>query len=668
MTNEVVQNVMEALNKRLDSFMFSLMQLDLPATRHSQCTSDSNEKNQQKMKSQDKEKLSDVPIKRTDEPRSAIDMQIKKDVISTITNEVMKEVTELLNKMPSDALMPSKDQSRSQSHLPSSTLSRHSFDSHSSEKNQKPSKSRFAAWEQTNDNAPLLIANELPTCICRENSTRQPKKTLDLKDAEERKKKQFAQMDIAKDFISINQLRTERGSNEVVHLEAPKPIENELRMSCSVTGNQMLDEGRLSKDTLHNLYLISDISDNMTSFWSCDHEEKGEKEKEEDDDAFEIIQMPVSNEELFIPFVEPIEQQHDSSRDSPSFELLSEPPSPPSSIHLNEDHFSADEEKLEQQSRKTNSPNSVYMVDIQDKIFNDAHQSVNIDECVSVDSKKQLDVTYTFVRDEGIPSTKEARSSKSSCMQHRSNERKGPRDEGSYDDVRNSHASYLTVQNHCDSKTQSQCSCQSQTDSSDFTQSFHSHTTSVTDTTDLYAHIYANKYSEQTTINNDVREDITSFPFTMIPTIANLWDDHDVRVDGGWTKETRTNEKYRHDKCQNNYPEYSCTSNNSYPCNRDPSFGAYNQLHEAGSRVSRSSDRSCSNVGSRKTSAGEVNTADSVHILPETLVSAAAQVGSFAFDAAREMFDKLRAHTVSKNTVGYQKDEISKIDDTYGTR
>ncbi|CAL1686523.1 unnamed protein product [Lasius platythorax] len=694
-TNEVVKNVTEALNNRLDSLALSPLkelgqsgsQYSSLATRHPECSSDSNEKNQKKIRSQDQEQLSDVSIERADEPRNANitkDMQIKKDVISTITNEVVKEVTELLNKIPPDPVIPvpSKDQSQSQSHLPSSTpLSRYSFDSHSSEKSQEMI--RPQDWEQLSDNASIVRVDESSWySSILENSTRQLQKRLDLIEdviranvEEEKKKRQNrSKPSLDQRFTDLNRKRDiekekeqsvqnnawedlilrknlpQKNLNEEIHLEALKLIENELRMSCSVTGHQMLDEGRLSKDILGNQsdneildfekYMDGILeSDNMTSFWSCDQEEKGEKEKEEDDDAFEIIQMPTSTDEIFIePFVEPATEQrhHDSNRDSPSFELLSEPPSPPCSIHLNEDHFSANEEKLEQQSMKTNSPNSVYVVDIHGKIFDDALQSVNSDERVSVDSEKQPDITYSYVVEEDFPSTAEAHSSKSSCMEHRSNERKSPRDDanGSYDDVRNSHASYLTVQIHCDSRTPSQCSCQSQTDSGDFTQSFHSHTTSVIDTTDMYAHPFASKYGEHTTAN-DVREATTA---TAAPR-----NNHDVR-----TKETRTNEKYCHDKCPNNDPEYSCASNNSYPCSRDPSFGASSQSYEAASRASRSTDRSCSNVGSRKTPTDEqalLSTADSVHILPETLVSAAAQVGSFAFDTAREMFDKLRAHT-----------------------
>ncbi|XP_072748885.1 uncharacterized protein [Anoplolepis gracilipes] len=703
-TDEVVKNVTNTLNKRLDSLVFSPLKESNQSesqysslTTHSQSSLNSNEKSQKKIKSQDKKQLSDVSTERKykDKPRNANtvkNISLKKDVIATITNEVVKEMTELLDKTHVGSLIsvPSKDPCRTQClrYFPSSArIYRHPSDSHSTEKNQETIKSQDR--EQSNDNALMKMEDSLLYSKLLQDSTlhlqilgnnvlrihavneRMKKKqhqqiaqviTDDLIGDIGREKEQSVENNTQEDLISRQNLPNPKPSDEKVHLEALKLIENELRMNCSVTGHQMLDEGLLNRDicnTFDNNLLKSEknidvLSDNMTSFWSCDQEEKGEKEKEEDDDAFEIIQLPLTDEFLIkLPFKDStIEQQHhDSNRDSPSFELLSEPPSPPCSIHLNEDHFSANEENPEQRSVKTNPPNSVFAVDVHGKIFNDEHQTVNLDERVNVDLQKQFDAVYSFTDEDFLLTEEdflltededEEVRSKSPCAEHQSNERKNPRDEpnGSYDDVRNSHASYLTVQTHCDSKTQSQCSCQSQTDSGDFTQSFHSHTTSVTDTTDMYAHTYVNKYGDQViTTANDVREATTM-------ATATPRSNHDVDI--VLTKELRRNEIYRHDnKCPNNYPEYFCAPNNSCPCSRDPSFGRFS-YQSCPYRTGRSSDKSCSNLGSRKTSASDqalLSTADSVHILPETLVSAAAQVGSFAYDTAREMFDKLRAHT-----------------------
>lgn len=670
--NEVVKKVMKALNKRLDSFEFPL-ELDQfgsnssLAVQHSQCSSDSNEETQKKMRSQNKEQLSDTSPEHAAQPRNVNTMkniQMKKDVISTITNEVVKEMTELLDKIPMEPAtsVSSKDPLRNHQFLssfPSSTrLSRYSFDSHSNETNQNMTRPQDKDQSSDNLTSPMKMDESSWYSNILENSTRQlpldfigdviranaeeemKKKHYqhiaqvfsdDLRSNIEKKKEQFVRNNAWEDLVSRENLQMDP-SDERVHLETLKLIENELRMNCSVTGHQMLDE-EIKKDEIRIL------SNNKTFLQACD-QKKREKEKEEDDDAFEIIQMSALTDDLSIPFEEAVEQRHDSNRDSPSFELVSEPPSPPCSIRLNEDHFSANEEKLEQHSMKTNPPNSVYVVDVHGRIFNDEHQTMNPDKLV--DLKKQLDAIYSFVTDEDLlTEDEEVCSSKLSCGEHQSCERKSPQDDtnGPYDDVRNSHASYLTVQTHCDSKIQSQCSCQSQTDLGDLTQSFHSHTTSVTDTTDMYAHSYACKYDEVMTSQDCTPKDVRETMTTM--TAAAPRNNHDV--DGGWAKETRTNEKHHYDKCSNN-SEYLYTPNNSCLCSRDnPSFALYHP-----SRASKSSDRSCFN-GPKKTSASEqalLNTADSVHILPETLVSAAAQVGSFAYDTAREMFDKLRAHTV----------------------
>jgi len=321
-------------------------------------------------------------------------------------------------------------------------------------------------------------------------------------------------------------------------------------------------------------------------------------------------------------------------------------------MHFNEEHFSANEKNSEQQALQfanTNPPtSSIYVVDIHGKIYN---ESTDLNERISADLEKRSGGSYSFVT-ETLP-VQNTRCSKSLRPEQRSNEwKKNPRDDigcdirdnanSSYDDVRNSHTSYLTVRTHCDSKTQSQCSCQSQTDSNDFTQSFHSHTTSVTDTTDIYTEAYGSgRYGEQVLVTaKDIREAATGIATATATITATPRNDHDVHIGGGCMKETRTNERHCHDA--DNYSECFCTSYGSTP--QRTSVDPYQS-----SRASGSSDRSNSNVGSRKTSIGEqtLGTADPVHILPETLVTAAAHVGSFAYDTAREVFDKIRAHTVS---------------------
>lgn len=693
-THEVVKNVTEILNKRLDSLAYPpLKELGQSRSqsysslskRHPRYFFDSNEKNQKRMRSQDEEQSSDASIERVDEPQNvnaAEDPQTKKDVISTISQEVVKEMTEMLNKIPLDPLISVSSkkfgQSRSQSHLPSSKRLPRYFDSHSSEKNQR--KMRPQDGEQSSDDASIERTYE-PQNASGVDVSRQLQKKLDLigdaicasvKEEKRKKKynqrsaqvttdnlncdigkgqKQSTQNNVQEDFVPRKNLPLQ--VDPMSHDGSLGIFENELRMSCSVTGHQILDEGRT-----RDVWCCNNSDIDKTSFWSCDHEE-------EDDDAFEIIQMPTlgSRDESHPEKLAAEQRRHDSNRDSPSFELLSEPPSPtsgPCFMYFNEEHFSANGPNPEQQSLEDffdDTKSSVYVIDINGKIYSE-HELLNSDERVVTDLEKQSGGVYVFVTE--TSPVQDTRCSKSRPEQRSSERKKNPCDivcdtrdntNNSYDDVRNSHTSYLTVRTHCDSKSQSQCSCQSQTDSNDFTQSFHSHTTSVTDTTDIYTEAYGSgRYGEQILTAKDVQEAATATATATMTTTATATATatamttttprNDVRVGGGYTKETRTNERHCHDA--NKYPECSCAPHSS------TSQGISIDAPCQSGRASRSSDRSSSNVGSRKASIGEqtLGTADPVHILPETLVTAAAHVGSFAYDTAREVFDKIRAHTV----------------------
>jgi len=620
------------------------------------------------MRSQDEEQSSDASIERVDEPQNvntAKDSQIKKDMISTISQEVVKEMTELLNEIPLDPLtsVPSKkSQSRIQSHVPSSKRFLRHFDSQSSEKNQR--KTKLQDGKQSSDDASIKRAYKLRKASISKDM-RQLEKELDLIEGaiyaitlkEEKKKKyqRLAQVstdnlnsDIGKEQSTQNNNSTWEDFSEEISRKKLSPqvdpmsydetpeMFDELRMSCSVTGNQILDEGRRTRDTWR-----CNNSDIDKTFWSGDQEE-------EDDDAFEIIQMPASEKKSELSCSEELvaeQRRHDSNRDSPSFELLSDPPSPTCFIHFNEEHFSANEGNAEQQSLRVadsnSSTNSIYVVDIHGKIYNE-HQLIDLNEHVSMDLEKRSGGAYSFVT-ETLP-VQGNRCSKSLRSEQRSSEWKNSRDNvcdtrdsasSTYDDVRNSHTSYQTVWTHCD-----KCSCQSQTDSSDFTQSFHSHTTSVTDTTDIYTEAYSSRYDEQVpTTAKDVREAATTTARATATTTTPR-NDH-VCVNGSCMEKTKTNE--RHYNGADNYPKCFCGSHSNTP--RGTSVDSPYQS----CRASGSSNRSSSNVGSRKSSVGDQTsgTANPVHILPETLVTAATHVGSYAFDTACEMLDKIRAHTVS---------------------
>lgn len=762
-THEVVKNVTEVLNKRLDSFVHPLLKvLDRSrnqsysslSKRHPRCF-DSNEKNQKRMRSQDEEQSSDASIERVDEPQNvniAEDPQMKKDVISTISREVVKEMTDMLNSVPLTSA-PSKkhNQSRSQSHLrhPKELPTFFDIDDilyfRSSEKNQR--KMRPQDGEQSSDDACTFgeCKCELRNATTADNVSRQAKpeeikKALhekgifvkgEKKEEKGKRKKKCHQRtapvitdnlnsDIGKEQSQNNARedfpiprKNTPQTNPIPYDETLGMLENELRMSCSVTGHQILDEGRR-----RDVWCCNNSDIDKTSFWSCDQEE-------EDDDAFEIIQMPASEnrDDLIIHFEEPAAEQrrHDSNRDSPSFELLSEPPSPTSFMHFNEEHFSTNEGNPEQQTSQfadTSPPTSgsIYVVDVHGKIYNE-HQSADLNERVNADLEKRSGGAYSFVA-ETLPAVQDTRCSKSSRSEQRS-EWKNPRDDvgcdsrdnasSSYDDVRNSHTSYLTVRTHCDSKTQSQCSCQ--TDSNDLTQSFHSHTTSVTDTTDIYTEAYGIGKYEQVMTAKDVLETATTkgtATATATATAASRNDQDAGRVGSSCAKETKTNERHCHGgsypECTycsigsccvketktnerhchgGNYPECTYCANSTpqgtsvdppyqssgrasgssskstnerhchagnypeyaYCTNSTPQGASVDPPHQSSGRASGSSSKSSSNVGSRKASIGE-QTADPVRILPETLVTAAAHVvGSFAYDTAREVLDKIRGHT-----------------------
>ncbi|XP_018047028.1 PREDICTED: uncharacterized protein LOC108686300 isoform X1 [Atta colombica] len=658
-TKEVVKKVTVELNKHLNSFAYPSLKEEQSRSqsysslskRHPKCSFDSNEKNQKRMSSQDEEQSSDASIERVDEPQNVNttkDLQTKKDMISTISQEVVKEMTEMLNKTSLTSVSSKRHgQSRNQSHL--SSLKRFSryFDPHSREKNQRKMKSQDG--EQSSDDASMEHMYESRNVNIADVSRLKKldhfiENTIRANMKEEKKKRKYQWMasettdninsDVGKEQFRSN-IREDLipQKNLPLHVD-PKPdetkgvFENELRMSCSVTGHQILDEDHC-RDTW-----CSDID--KTSFCSCNQEE-------EDDDAFEIIQMPIlgNRDESHSEELAAEQRRHDSNRDSPSFELLSESPSPTPTcfMHFNEEHFSANEGNPEYESFSflNSRYSSIYVIDIHGRIYNDYElaklnwQSVNADLKKRIDKKRNLYITDQLQNTHC-----------SNPILERSNEwKKNPRDEGcntrdnasnSYDDVRNSHTSYLTVRTHCDSKSQSQCSCQSQTDLNDFTQSFHSHTTSITDTTDIYTEAYGNdKYDEQVMTAKNVQE-----------------------VGTGTAAVTTT-----------------ATATATATPRNDHDETSVDRLYQS-TQSSRSSDRVNSNVESKKTFIGETldihwRDPDSAHILPE-LVTAAAHVGSFAYDTAREVFDKIRAHTREDSVKRQASKHIKRDDQAYSKR
>jgi len=234
---------------------------------------------------------------------------------------------------------------------------------------------------------------------------------------------------------------------------------------------------------------------------------------------------------------------------------------------------------------------------------------------VNSDSEKRSDGALT----EALPAQDSNSFCKSLRAKQRLNEGKHSRDDGRllpedtcdlYDEVKNSHTSYLTVQTHCDWQC-AQCA-----DLGDLTQSFHSHTTSINDITDVSHRLaYTDNSSQMPSADSQ----------GAIPR-GSL----DSQVDNDQVKNIRMNEKPDAD----NYPKCHASTT--------PQDAFVDTVHRANGFSNRSSPK----VESEKAEQ-PLGNADNAHILPETLVIAAAQVGSFAFGTAREMFDKIRAHAVS---------------------
>lgn len=387
--------------------------------------------------------------------------------------------------------------------------------------------------------------------------------------------------------------------------------ENELRMSCSITGHQMLDENRSSND-------ISRCNKNLS-----------DEEKEKEDESFEIIQMPDSQNSGEL-FVQREESQHNSSRDSPSFELVSETSStrvsPPCSIYMNEDHFST----FEEEHLCTPVCKLRHLMDFHNHLLGrrfDPHcyysmTALKLYSTMTCPSKL-LDVKQSEER----RSPQSPKCPINKCMNY-----------GAHDDMKDSHASYLSVPSYCSSETQSQCSVQSHP-SNDVTQSFHSHTTSIADTTvhvepwNMFTYRHAQNKMEHSIVNEDVQT--ATKDNCDIPSCGMCWRCLLTVV----APYTCSNKECV--DCNYNLPEIleKYFSDNIIPCTSHN-----NTMQSESDRPNESSEKSKTPFINEL---NELGTVDPVHILPETLVTAAAQVGCFAYDTAREMFDKLRAHTVS---------------------
>lgn len=303
-------------------------------------------------------------------------------MVSTITDEVVKHVTETLNKRL-DLLAPVVTNEFSQSRRHPPLWKRHlrcSSDSRSNESSQKQSNVQDEG--QSSDISIETVDESQDANIAKgsEQHLRQEKLNLKhdlnriqdqirmlLKKERHRISKVIGHLEPNADEgqeqpVQTNNARkdpvvlTNKSNSESLLFDQydqrtqTKPLkipDGELRMNCSITGNQMLDGNHPNVSWYDDNFTLEDTDEvNLCSgsFVAADDQEQ--------EDTFVIVTMPTSKnleQSLAHPTTSVTtvdaavaqQQQRDSSRDSPSFELLSETPSPPSSLYIDEEHFSS---------------------------------------------------------------------------------------------------------------------------------------------------------------------------------------------------------------------------------------------------------------------------------------------------------------------------------------
>ncbi|XP_014485451.1 PREDICTED: uncharacterized protein LOC106749967 isoform X2 [Dinoponera quadriceps] len=572
---------------------------------------------------------------------------MKKEMVSTITQEVVEQMTEMLDKRLdsfTSSLFNETSQYKRRSHSSlSKRHSRYSFESHSNEKNQKrinvQDEGQFsdASIERVDEPQDMNVNVNVKD---HDRQLQQAKLYLhDLDNIKGQihellKEKQYYRVDDMTNNLDTGINRQDRresiqsvNDNNVqediaspvccMTSDALKILDGEFRMNCSITGNRALNMDSSHENTWCN-DLMEDI-DRISHYSGCSIL----SDEREHMDTFVMVEMPMPENvdpSLKHPKVSSAAelQQRDNSRDSPSFELLSETPSPRSSSYICEEHFvnvfSANEKDLQTSVVNSNSAvSSAYMVDIHGKIYN---EHVPTTPGTNIEFEKRSDGIYSFVA-ETLP-VREIDSSMSKLshaeQQTFSEQKSSQYNTTNLNNERNQLPNYSRAaddQHHLPAETfYWKMHSQSQTDASDFVQSFHSHTTSVTDNNNDLFYQPTNYVEQKTAIKNTQKSTTTT---TTSPRKATQYNTRDKRSSRVRADETRCDDTGKFVR-----PQQS---------NRPSGFD------------------NCSN-GSRRTSEQLPNaTADPVLILPEALLTMATQMGSIAYVTARDMFDKLRSHT-----------------------
>lgn len=358
--------------------------------------------------------------------------------------------------------------------------------------------------------------------------------------------------------------------------------ENEFRMSCSVTEDQMLDKINFSSETCgcgcntENISINSSINNEEDLSTECN---------------FEMIQKPSLEE--FQHFSTNKEKKPKKSSNYQVFNTIFKRHPP---IHIDEDHFTADSNNILTSSENCdlNIPNFYKPNDKESSEPDNINAKMikvcpfNISNKYQVEDVKELtsSICNKLIENSLYPTHKEV-NTESECSianNFKTN-------------VNDSHTSYMTTKsintvNLNSPKTQH--SCQAQTDLNDLTQSFHSHTTSIADNG-----VYCIGETNTTTSHDYSKHSLSNLSK---PTNS---------------KENRT-----------------CEEMNKDISDKD----ADNKISREKNNI-KSSKRTNEDAAVNSIS----GTAEPVHILPETLVTGALHFASFAIGTAREAIVKIRS-------------------------
>lgn len=380
---------------------------------------------------------------------------------------------------------------------------------------------------------------------------------------------------------------------------------NEFRMNCSITEHQMLDKNYFKSTTcccgsdIENISVHSDLSSNTEI---CD-----------DYNEFELISMPMkyktntnchkprclSKNENIKNIVCKEDNDNDIVTDILNFDLLPEISPASSVICIAENHFTANSNNtLTPITKKDLNNVSIHKPDEKEdsnnedninKKIHDTHLSNTSKKCMNNNSTDLTDNICSLLIKSTLKSIDE-----NTNLLHLKSEHNNTN--AMKIDVNSSHTSYLTepINTIYSDLPIAQHSCQAQTDLNDLTQSFHSHTTSITDNG-----IYG--ISETNTSNShDYSKHNFSDSNTPIP-----------------SKKNRICEQVKKD-LNNKYLEKNSTKEES----------------KNGHIIEKTTTNSMP------------GTAEPIHILPETLVTGAFHFASIAYGTAREAFVRIRSTSV----------------------